>query len=201
MTAESTLQKNPGFYASEINVKYCLLCLQLGSSTVERNLAAMLWQYRFYDMRQAALLSLQRQWRYGFLSPSKVHCPQPGLNPRLLGPMTSTLLLDHRGWPLDILYSVTVISYSFSFICRTTPYWPDRSFRHCLDLCWSSGGCDCVVHHNGFLLYLYVCTIHVSSHLRHSFLNNTAMRIETRRLKRSGWFGHAINCNMFRYQP
>jgi hypothetical protein len=47
-------------------------------------------------MGQTALLSLRRKSCYGFLSPLKTDCPRTGLNPRTVGPMASTLPLDHR---------------------------------------------------------------------------------------------------------
>jgi hypothetical protein len=36
---------------------------------------------------------------YRFLTPLKIHRPRPGFNPRTLGPVASTLPLDHRGRP------------------------------------------------------------------------------------------------------
>jgi hypothetical protein len=41
--------------------------------------------------------SLRRKSCCGFLSLLIIHRPRPGLNPRTLGPMASTLPLDHRG--------------------------------------------------------------------------------------------------------
>jgi hypothetical protein len=38
-----------------------------------------------------ALLPLRRKLCYGFLSPLNIHRPRPGLNPRTLGPVASTL--------------------------------------------------------------------------------------------------------------
>jgi hypothetical protein len=42
-----------------------------------------------YDMRPTALLPLQRKSCYGFLWPLKMNCP--GLNPRTLSPLASTI--------------------------------------------------------------------------------------------------------------
>jgi hypothetical protein len=42
-------------------------------------------------MGPTALLLLRRKLCYGFLSPLKIHWPRPGLNPRTLGPVASTL--------------------------------------------------------------------------------------------------------------
>jgi hypothetical protein len=42
------------------------------------------------DMGPTAWLSLRRKACCGFLSPLQIHRPRPGLNPRTLGPMTST---------------------------------------------------------------------------------------------------------------
>jgi hypothetical protein len=47
-------------------------------------------------MGPTALLPLWRKSCYGFLSPLKIHCPRPGLNPQTLGAVASTLPLDHR---------------------------------------------------------------------------------------------------------
>jgi hypothetical protein len=48
-------------------------------------------------MGLTALFPLRRKSWYGFLSPLKIHRSRPGLNPRTLGPVASTLPLDHRG--------------------------------------------------------------------------------------------------------
>jgi hypothetical protein len=42
-------------------------------------------------MGPTALFLLQRKSCYGFLSPLKIHRPRPGINPRTLGPMASTI--------------------------------------------------------------------------------------------------------------
>jgi hypothetical protein len=44
-----------------------------------------------YDMGPPALLPLWRKVCYGFLSPLKIHRPRPGLDPRILGPITNNL--------------------------------------------------------------------------------------------------------------
>jgi hypothetical protein len=44
-----------------------------------------------YDMGPTALLPLRRKSRYGFVSPLKIHRPRPGMNPRTLGTMASTI--------------------------------------------------------------------------------------------------------------
>jgi hypothetical protein len=44
-------------------------------------------------MRSTALLHLWKMWRYGFLSPLKVHRSRPVLNPQTLGQMASTLVI------------------------------------------------------------------------------------------------------------
>jgi hypothetical protein len=62
-----------------------------------------------YDMAPTALLSLRRESCYGFLSPLKIHRLRPGLNLWILGPMASTLPLQHRGLPEDVHRSVVVI--------------------------------------------------------------------------------------------
>jgi hypothetical protein len=49
-----------------------------------------------YEMGKTALL-LRRKPCYRYLSPLKVQRPQPGLNPRILGPTASTLPLYHQG--------------------------------------------------------------------------------------------------------
>jgi hypothetical protein len=43
------------------------------------------------DLGQTALLPLRRKSCYGYLSSLKIHRPRPGMNPRNLGPMTSTI--------------------------------------------------------------------------------------------------------------
>jgi hypothetical protein len=60
-----------------------------------------------------ALLPLRRKSCYGFFIAIKNHRARPGLNPRTLSPMASTLPLDHRGR----LYGYTYID-SFIFIYR-----------------------------------------------------------------------------------
>jgi hypothetical protein len=57
-------------------------------------------------MWPTTLLPLRRKSCYGFLSNLKIHRPRPGLNPRTLGPVDSTLPLDHRGR----LYTLEIIS-------------------------------------------------------------------------------------------
>jgi hypothetical protein len=42
-------------------------------------------------MGPTSLLPLRRKSCYGFLSPLKIHRPRPGLNPRTLAPVVSTL--------------------------------------------------------------------------------------------------------------
>jgi hypothetical protein len=42
-------------------------------------------------MGPTALLPLRRMLCYGFLSPLKINHPRPGLNPRTLGPLASTI--------------------------------------------------------------------------------------------------------------
>jgi hypothetical protein len=59
-----------------------------------------------YYMGPMALLPLRRKLCYGFLSPLKIHHPLPGLNPRTLGPVPSTLPLDHRGRPCFFLWGL-----------------------------------------------------------------------------------------------
>jgi hypothetical protein len=44
-----------------------------------------------YDTGLRALLYLRRKSWYGFLSQLKIHCSRPGLDPRTLGPMASTI--------------------------------------------------------------------------------------------------------------
>jgi hypothetical protein len=44
-----------------------------------------------YDMGPTALFPLRRKSCDGFLSPLKIHRSRPGLNPRTLGPMASTI--------------------------------------------------------------------------------------------------------------
>jgi hypothetical protein len=56
-------------------------------------------------MEPTTLLT-RRKSCYGFLSPLKIHRPRPGLNPRTLGPVASTLPLDHRGPILLYLYKI-----------------------------------------------------------------------------------------------
>jgi hypothetical protein len=50
-----------------------------------------------------------------FLSPLKIHRPQPGFNPRTLGPVASTLPLGHRGL---LLLSYCVLETSQGIVCK-----------------------------------------------------------------------------------
>jgi hypothetical protein len=58
-------------------------------------------------MGPTALLPLRRKSCYGFLSPLKIHRPRPGLNPRTVSPVVSTLPLDHLGRLHAFLTSVS----------------------------------------------------------------------------------------------
>jgi hypothetical protein len=60
-----------------------------------------------------ALLHLRRKSCYGFVSPLNIHRPRPGLNQRILGPMPSTLPLDHRG-RLYIYIYICIYNQCFS---------------------------------------------------------------------------------------
>jgi hypothetical protein len=52
----------------------------------------------YYDMWPTDLLPLRRKSCCRLLSLLKIHRRQPSLNTRILGPMASTLSLDHRRW-------------------------------------------------------------------------------------------------------
>jgi hypothetical protein len=60
-------------------------------------------------MGPTALLPLQRKSCYGFFSPLRIHRPRPGLSPRTLDPVASTLPLDHRGRMLTKLCVLKLI--------------------------------------------------------------------------------------------
>jgi hypothetical protein len=49
----------------------------------------------------------RRKSCYGFLSPLKIHRPPPGLNPRTLGPVASTLPRDTHY--LYLIYKVEIV--------------------------------------------------------------------------------------------
>jgi hypothetical protein len=50
---------------------------------------------------------------YEVLSPLKIHRPQPGLNPQTLGPVASTLPLDHRGRLSNMIKMQNIYSQIF----------------------------------------------------------------------------------------
>jgi hypothetical protein len=74
------------------------------------------------------LLSFRRKSCYGFLSPSKIHCPRPDLNPRTLGLMASTIttsplratcVTQHTYIPTYILHTyihTCILTYILTYI-------------------------------------------------------------------------------------
>jgi hypothetical protein len=60
-------------------------------------------------MGRTALFPFRQESCNRFLSPLKISRSRPGLNPRILGPMASTLLLDHRGRQQLILLGIHLI--------------------------------------------------------------------------------------------
>jgi hypothetical protein len=64
-------------------------------------------------MGPTALLPLRRKSCYGFLSPLRIYRPRTGLNPRTLGPVASTLPLDHRG---RLTLSLSTHTYIYIYI-------------------------------------------------------------------------------------
>jgi len=58
-----------------------------------RSMSTCFFQYtvKSYDMGQMALLPLRRKACCGFLLLLKIHLRRPGFDPRILGPMASTL--------------------------------------------------------------------------------------------------------------
>jgi hypothetical protein len=67
----------------EMAVEFCL-------RSISFIFVCFLRAVKSYDMGPTALLTITTKLCYGFLSPLKIHRPQPGLNPRILGLMTST---------------------------------------------------------------------------------------------------------------
>jgi hypothetical protein len=52
------------------------------------------------------------------LTPLKIHCPRPSLNPRTLGPVPNTLPLDHRGWRCMKLNWLLYVKHQAMNVCK-----------------------------------------------------------------------------------
>jgi hypothetical protein len=74
-----------------------------------RPVSFILWTFFYMPQTLSVLLPIRMKTRCVFWSPLKVYCPRPGLNPRTLGLMASTLITRPRSTvssPVNFVMSV-----------------------------------------------------------------------------------------------